>query len=421
MPEDLALIFAYHFPPENVIGALRPFRFYKYLSRMGYKCHVISAADVTQIPGIDGQFVPDPFVSKPRRGMGWQAERAIRKFLLPGVVGSQWAVYAYQAALRRIREHPGQRVTVFSTFPPVGTHLAAYWLARRHNLPWIADFRDPLGDNPVYLHISPFTKDVYRKLERIIVRSADFVIANTDAAQAKLQQIYPDRADRIELIWNGFDPEDRLPPLAVMSPGRKVVSHVGELYGGRSASPLLHSLRRLIDAGKLRPQQLQVYLAGPLVEGSIPDSAFMTTASMEGWVKVNPERVPQKDAHQIVQTSDALLLIQPQTALQVPGKLFEYLQIGRPILAFIPSNSPVERILQKGGVPYQCVYPSCDANEVDRLVLQFFQMNCVECRPSPWFEAEFNAQSHAGKVADLIQLANRQRANSAVLWEVQER
>ena len=137
------------------------------------------------------------------------------------------------------------------------------------------------------------------------------------------------------------------PPCPVMSPGRKVLSHVGELYGGRSASPLLHSLRRLVDSGKLSPQHFQVYLVGPVAEGSIPDPAFITAASQEGWVKLIAERITQKDAHQIVQTSDALLLIQPQTALQVPGKLFDYLQIGRPILAFIPHNSPVERILQR--------------------------------------------------------------------------
>ena len=185
--------------------------------------------------------------------------------------------------------------------------------------------------------------------------------------------------------------------------------------------PLLQSLRRLVDTGKLSPQCFQVYLAGPVAEGSIPDPEFMTAASDEGWVKLNPERVPQKDAHRIVQTSDALLVIQPQSALQVPGKLFEYLQIGRPILAFIPPNSSVERILQKSAVPYQCIYPSCGQHELDRLVLQFFQMDGVDCRPSAWFEAEFNAQTHAEKLADLIQRTHSQRVKSAVLSQVPQR
>jgi glycosyltransferase involved in cell wall biosynthesis len=412
---DLALIFAYHFPPENVIGALRPFRLYKYLSRLGYCCHVISAADVRQVSGLDAQFVPDPFVERARQGFGWQVERVIRRFLLPGVVGSQWSIHAYRAALRYLDRNPHHRVTVFSSAPPVGTHVAAYWLARRRKIPWIADFRDPLADNPIYAQISPFTKNVYRKLEKIFVNAADFVIANTDSAQEKLRRTYPRRADRIQLVWNGFDPENRLLPLPVAAGDRKVIAHIGELYGGRSASPILHSLRRLIDRGRLSPASFKVHLAGPIVENSVPDPAFNARALSEGWLQIDSERVPQAEAHQMMQTAHALLLIQPQSILQVPGKLFEYLQIGRPILAFVPPDSPVERILSQSGVPYQCVYPALTESELDASILQFFELQASASGPNEWFESQFNAQSHAQKISDLIQLANRRSTLPDVL------
>ena len=412
MADDLAIIFAYHFPPENAIGAQRPYRLYKYLSRLGFRCHVISAAQLEERPDIDGQHVPDPFVTKPRQGVGWQVERAIRRFILPGVVGSQWAIGAYRAARRFIRQNPGHRVTVISTVPPVGPHLAAYWLARQEHIPWIADYRDPLGDNPFYDHINSFTKDVYRKLERICVLAADVTIANTDAVQAKMKKIYPDRADRIELIWNGFDPEDRLTALPPEGTGRNVIAHVGELYGGRSVSPLLESLRRLIDSRIVDPRSFQISLTGPVVEGSIPDSVFMRAAEQEGWVKFNPDRVPQSTAHRIIQTADAHLLIQPQTALQVPGKLFDYLQIGRPVLAFVPPDSPVERILEKSGVPFRCVYPPCDQDNLDPAMLEFLRLLPAQGQPSEWFEQQFNARGHAETVANLIERAHEKRRSA---------
>ena len=130
MPEDVVLIFAYHFPPENAIGALRPYRLYKYLNRLGYECHVITAANLAQLPHSNGCMIIDPFLTEPRRGFGWQLERAIRKLLLPGAVGIQWAVHAYRAAVGFIKQRPGARITIFSTYPPIGVHLAAYWLAR---------------------------------------------------------------------------------------------------------------------------------------------------------------------------------------------------------------------------------------------------------------------------------------------------
>ncbi len=228
MKEKLAIIFAYHFPPENAIGGVRPYRFYKYLSRLGYRCYVISAADVSSLPEIDGIGLPDPFIAKPRQGIGWQIERAIRRFILPGVTGCRWAVHAYRAALRFLEQNPQyEQVSVFSTFPPFGAHLAAYWLSRRKRLPWIADYRDPLGGNPIFDHISSFTQNAYRKAERIFVRTADFTIANTDAVQENLKRMYPERADRIELIWNGFDPEERMSALPVSWSGPQSRSPCG--------------------------------------------------------------------------------------------------------------------------------------------------------------------------------------------------
>lgn len=417
MSEDIALIFAYHFPPENAIGALRPFRFCKYLTRLGYRCHVISAADVSEVPEISARSVADPFVENAGQGIGWQFERAVRRFLLPGAVGTQWALQAYRAAVDFIDKNPHARITIFSTFPPVGVHLAAYCLARRKRLPWIADFRDPLADNPVYNHISPLTKSIYRKLEKIIVQAADFVIANTDTAQQKLRRAYPGRADRIQLIWNGFDPEDRLTPLPVTPGERKILAHVGVLYGGRSVAPILESVGRLINAGKLSATDFRVSLAGPVVEGSLPGRDFVGAACAQGWLEVNDQQVPQKDARDIMRTAHALLLVQPQSVLQVPGKLYEYLQIGRPILAYVPPNSPVERILARSGVPYQCVYPSTSPNEFDQAILQFLQFRQPEHAPNDWFESQFNALSHAQKVSDLIQLVHRARVPAQGLSE----
>jgi hypothetical protein len=406
MPADLVIVFAYHFPPENVIGALRPFRFCKYLSRQGFKFHVISAADVRQTPQFPGTYIPDPFVNGRRSGIGWQTERLIRRALLPGAVGSQWAVRAYQAALSVVREHSDARITIFSTSPPVATHSAAWLLRRKTGLPWIADCRDPIADNPAIGRMSWITSRTYRFLEKLFVSSAATTIANTDSAQSKLRHSYPSLAKQIELIWNGFDPEERLEPLPPASAERMVLAHIGDLYGGRTATPLLESIRRLVDSGRLNPAAFQVFLAGPAVEKSLPPPEFLERAQREGWFERMPERVPQSSAHHMIRIADALLLIQPQSALQVPGKLFEYLQIGRPILSYVPRNSPVERVLERSGVPYVCAYSSDSDEERDRAILKFFELGRVTVRPNEWFEEQFNARNHAGKVAAMIARAN---------------
>ena len=240
--------------------------------------------------------------------------------------------------------------------------------------------------------------------------SADFTIANTDTAQAWLKKKYPSLGNRIELIWNGFDPEVRLTPLPLISSGRKIVAHVGHLYGGRTATPILESLRRSIDKGFLDPARFQVLLVGQVEANAMPSPEFLEIAVREGWLKIDPEQVPLSEAHRIVQSANGLLLIQPQSTLQVPGKLFEYLQIGRPILAFVPPHSPVERILQKSGVPYTCVYPETGEEEFDRAIREFFLFDHKDARPSDWFEQQLNARNHADALANLIEAVHQGRS-----------
>ncbi|HVW84187.1 MAG TPA: glycosyltransferase, partial [Bryobacteraceae bacterium] len=277
MPPITLLIFAYHFPPENSIGGQRPFRFYKYLSRMGYRCHVITAARQEEA-NPDVTHVPDPFIETQRDGAGWQVERFIRKFLLPGVVGVRWGRMAAKAGQAIIRANRTGPVAILSTFPPLGTHIAGWELSRREGVPWIADFRDPMGDNPGHVGFSQAQHGLYNSLEHLVFRSADLIIANTDTAADQWRARYPEKKSRIHLIWNGFDPENKLRPLPVPEHKRKVVSHVGSLYGGRTVTPLLESVARLIECGQLSRDSICINLVGEALPGCIPSPDFVDRA-----------------------------------------------------------------------------------------------------------------------------------------------
>jgi glycosyltransferase involved in cell wall biosynthesis len=402
MSEHRVLIFAYHFPPENAIGGTRPFRFYKYLPKYGYKCHVITAADVSAHPELDAEYVPDPFLKNPGKGIGWQYERLVRKLLLPGVSGTRWFVHAYRAGLRFVRKHKDSHLTILSTSPPLGPHLAAWCLTRTARAQWIVDFRDPLAGNPAYAHVGKHAHAAYAWLERTFVRRADCVIANTDEAEKLLKRKFPDESPKIQLIWNGFDPEERLTALPVPRREIRVLSHTGELYEGRSATPLLKSVARLIAAGQLSPDRFRIQLVGPVSASCLPETAFLKVAESQGWLKILPDLVPREEAQRIARSSDNLLLIQPHSTVQVPGKIFEYLQIGRPILALIPVESAIERILAKSGVAYRCVYVNSPVDIFDRGVLEFFDLDTNPMCPSPWFEETFNAEAQTKTLANLI-------------------
>jgi hypothetical protein len=243
---------------------------------------------------------------------------------------------------------------------------------------------------------------VFRWVEHAIARRADVVIANTDGAMVKWQEEFPSVNGKVHVIWNGFDPEERIEPLPVPVRNYKVLSHVGHLYHNRTASPILESIARLIAAGRLSPARIRVRLVGSTEPGVLPSQQFLDRARNAGWLDLVTERIPQRDALQIARSSDSLLLLQPQSTTQVPGKLFEYLQIGRPILAFVQPASPSERLLKRSGVPHRCAYPGSAPEAIDEVVACFLDLPSTPVAPGPEFEERFNVENQTRMLDAMI-------------------
>jgi glycosyltransferase involved in cell wall biosynthesis len=402
MNKHLVVIFAYHFPPENAVGGARPFRFSKYLSKLGYHCRVFTASEQAGREDPNTEFIADPFRTYSWHKLSWQVERAVRKFFLPGEAGTQWSYRASRAASTFLRANPYTIVTILSTFPPLGPHLAAWQLARSENLPWIADFRDPMRNERAGEFVNILQRKVDRWLEVILTRRADALIANTDSAVLRWRKEFPSQDRKYHLIWNGFDPEERCGPLPTASGNRRVLSHVGELYGGRTANPILESIERLIIAGRVQAGSVGVRLIGPAEAGTLPNQEFLNRARAQGWLELVTDQIPKKEALQIARSSHYLLLLQLRSSIHVPAKIFEYLQFGRPILAFIPRESPGERLLEKSGIPYRCVYPGSTQEVIDKTVIEFFNLPSVAVPASPWFEEHFNAENQTRQLDNII-------------------
>ncbi len=406
------LMLAYHFPPENEIGALRPHRFSRYLTQHGWTPHVITAADVSSRADLPAETVVDPFSDPVKRGWEWQQERAIRKFLLPGAIGIRWSSLAYQAAAKFITSHPGDDITIFSTWPPLGTHMAASRLKRRFGLPWIADFRDPLADNHVHKNVPSHTRAIYRWLERTWLQSADLFIANTDEAEAVLKRKYPAHAHKIHLIWNGFDPQQRIRPEPLQAMPVRIFSHIGALYEGRTAAPLIEAMARLFDTGRLAPGSLRLELTGPAAPSCLPHPRLLEAAQTQGWLKLTDQQVPKEEAVRLAQTSHGLIIVQPQSVIQIPGKVYDYLQIGRPVLAFVPRHSCVERVLAQTNVQSKILYTDLSVEQFDAELLQYFALPNDAVPAGPWFETTFDVERQTATLSHLMESVQPQQQHA---------
>jgi Glycosyltransferase Family 4 len=410
MDSPLIVLFAYHYPPDNAIGAMRPARFVKYLSRLGYRCLIVTAAGQGQNGPPEAIHVPDRFATSTGAWLSSNLDRAVRKLLVPGALGTSWSLHAVNAARKALAAVSSPQITIISSFPPLGPHLAAWRMSRQTGFPWIADFRDPIVAPGLEELIHPFQLRFEQWLERRVLAAAEIVIANTDSAAAAWSQCQPALSGKIHTIWNGFDPENRVTALPIPLRSYKLLSHAGELYHGRTVAPLLKSIDRLVTSEQLAPRKIRVQLVGPAGEDSLPPPDVITRGRQAQWLELKTESIPQAEARQLTRSSDALLLVQPHTQVQVPGKLFEYLQIGRPILAFVLPGSPIERILERSGVPYRCVYPGTPPEAFDATVLSFFSLPSSAVQANSWFEQNFSAGEQTQVLHTLIQSLHSQRA-----------
>jgi hypothetical protein len=407
-PDIFIILIAYHFPPENTIGALRPFRFFKYLKRLGYQCHVITAStqqaaseDITFVPDASRDFLEFGLRNGPLP-LGIHVERILRRTLYPGHLGTTWSRRAVKACERILNDHKQQPAVVFSSYPPLGAHLAGLQLALKRKLPWMADFRDPMGLDPMLHLMPPLARRAITYTDSAVVRAAQCILLTVESAGETYARKYPLAKEKFHVIWNGFDPESEPRALPVRNQGHKVLIHTGSLYHGRNANVVVESIVRLRAKDSAVAKTLLLRLIGEATAFSGLNDALYQQGIEEGWLEMPNQWIAQPEALRMTQEADALLLLQPQSTIQVPGKLFEYLCIGRPILAVVPKESAVEWVLTRAGVPYVCLYPTDAADEIDRKLESFLQLPETPVRANDWFRTNFDAEQQTRRLAGLI-------------------
>jgi hypothetical protein len=382
----------------------RAARLAKYLPRSGVDVRVIASSHAGADPSRGGtHYVPAPEL---HAAAAWELAAQFAQRIAPYNERLEWVPHAVRAACQIADREP--IAAVISTSPPLATHLAALFLKARYRLRWIADFRDPLSGNPGRACRWARPYDLW--LERAIFRSADALVAVTDTVRDEWQTRYPRWREKMHLIWNGFDPEETVRPLPIPPRAQRVLAHVGVLYRQRHPYKLMEALGRLMCAGcadRLDPAKFRLTFLGPIQERERFESHAATQSLLRrGSLEIRGELVPRVEANHAMATADFLLLIDivnlDGSSYTVPAKIYDYILMGRPILALTGRNSPVERILFESGVPYVCVYHNDCGQAMEEKLLRLADMSSEPVTPSAWFLENFDGERQTARFADLV-------------------
>lgn len=256
--------------------------------------------------------------------------------------------------------------TVITTGPPHSVHLIGLGLKQRNNLKWIADFRDPwttIGYHKA-LKLSAQARLKHIRLEKKVLTVADQVIVTSETTKIEFSKI---TNQPISVITNGYDSEkvQKRPLNSKFS-----LAHIGSFLSERNPRILWKALKELVKEEVGFGDHFEIKLAGaisPIILATIEEFGLSKYVNNMGYLS-HQEAVAEQRSAQV------LLLIEidsEETNGIIPGKIFEYMVSGRPIIGIGPDMSDFARIITETNSGVFITYD--DKDKLKGSILGYYQ------------------------------------------------
>lgn len=360
------LFLAYLFPPIANSGTQRSLKFAKYLSEYGWETtvltasqfhgHAIDAGLLRDVPA-DVRVVRVPMLNE-------RIGALLTLALGGGVIASRlgdavrwrlqnrrrapdfhawWQPTAFRRAMRLHRESPFN--AILATGYPWTALVAGCALSKATGVPLVADFRDLWAGERLFRDTRPPVAEELALEAEVLAGAAKVVTASATIAR-RLMAAHPDvDHERFVTIHNGFDPVDLDVPPHPPAPDRRFrIVFTGVWKDGYNPAELYDAVEWIRRAAPALLDHVEVITAG------FPPGE----AERRGLQNVITERgvVSHHDAVALMRSADVLYLSHVDRDRQwvVPGKLYEYLASGSPVLALThPDCETAEIITRVGG------------------------------------------------------------------------
>lgn len=378
MSKQKILVVTYYWPPSGGSGVQRWLKFVKYLPDFGWKPYVCTPdnpalvqrdeslqadvspeAEIIRLPiwepyniffklsggGKDSVVKPSELSLQKKKTFFQKTASWIRgNFFIPDPK-IFWVRPTVKFLHQYLKEH--EISNVITTGPPHSVHLIGLGLKKKNPaLNWIADFRDPWSEWSFLdsFNMISIVKARHRRLERKVLTKADYVLTITPYYVGRFGKL---SKRSVELIPNGYDHED-FKNIEYKIPKQFTIRHVGIVYDMANPQPLINALEILLNKIPSLSTEMVVEFVGE-VNASFRQ-AFQN--SKAGQVVRFHEPIPHKELLSLYgETSVLLLNIDGYKHAEglLPGKLFEYLATGLPVLGIGPVEGNAAALLKSSG------------------------------------------------------------------------
>lgn len=238
--------------------------------------------------------------------------------------------------------------TIITTGPPHSIHLIGYRLKKKNpSVRWLADFRDPWSEWGLLdsLMVGNIARRIHRIMEAKVLKSADRVITITPFYVRRFEKL---SGRSVSLLTNGYD-EDDFKNLVIHPSQKFIIRHVGIVNEKCDPRPFMEVLEELALHHPTFRSLLQIDFVGDVHPQF---KAFVNNSPVISSFTQFTAPVPHKELISLYGSSSVLLIIltgYKDAEGYMPGKLFEYVATGLPIIGTGPEYGDASMLLKEVG------------------------------------------------------------------------
>ncbi len=225
--------------------------------------------------------------------------------------------------------------------PPHSTHLIGKKLSKKFKIPHVPVFIDPWVDIIYYKNFTRnrITLAIDNYLEKSVVKNSNALIFVTETMKNDYIKKYNDIETKSNVLYWGYDEEDfEKIVIRKKKTDDKLIVHAGNIFSYQNPENLWKQIKKEILEGHKTKIRF-IGTVAPEVKRSISDNDLDQITEYCGFL-------PYYEMLKYICEADILLVCVTEPR-HVPGKLFEYLRTGNPVIAFGDENTEVKNILNK--------------------------------------------------------------------------
>lgn len=422
-----AVILCFDFPPYNSVGAHRPYSWFKYLRNNGVEPVVItrhwsenvdnelayfqpsSKQEIEVTKTEEGEIIRVPYKPNIRDRFvlryGLQRFKIIRKFLSFIWTSTRLFTFKfdntaniYYQADEYIKNNKCDML--IATSEPFVLFRYAAILSKKHDIPWVADYRDGwstnYGNNYASIFQKLFINLVIRPIEKKYLNSVKVITTVSDSHRNDLDKLHKNIP--VEIVHNGYDfAEIDQGKTATVDPGTFEIAYAGTIYPYQELEIFLEGYRDFILETNCTNTKAVFY--GLDFYPNQKQRLFSFSKDVNEHL-TSTLRIPHKEVIPKLRNASLLLLLANDTFDGSCAKIFEYLALNRKIILVKDDHGSLSRIMDEcdGGV--KCSSSREVTDSLKRLYTEFNKEKYLPHQSKNY--DRFSRSNQAGILADLV-------------------